>query len=161
MRAIQKVCKYCNDIYTYYLSGNISNPQYNDDTYCPSCKAKIISALENVEHVNKYDWAVINFINDEEFEVEKNKQLLNVYTIEYRDTEIVGITYKTYNIRKITKKDTGESLICAKVIVDIKTNKVLYFNDCIPIVNKEKTQKGYEQYREFVSDRKSALTWEI
>jgi len=45
MRCTEKICKNCNDIYNYYLSGNGIDSETNNDRYCPSCMKKVSIAL--------------------------------------------------------------------------------------------------------------------
>lgn len=43
-----KRCKHCGVTYYFQASGRIPVPAFNDDTYCPTCKAAVERALSSI-----------------------------------------------------------------------------------------------------------------
>jgi len=149
------ICKHCNDIFLAFAEEN--------EEYCPSCRAVIFKALSEVPLKRKEVYVAIEWFNNEDFETKLKKSLLQLYTVVYSNATVEDIAHHGYSLRRITKKEDGSSIICAKAWLTVESDQIetFYGDPEFPVVNKEKAQEGYKKYLDFTKDFKNPFVKKI
>lgn len=131
MKIIRKRCNHCHTVYRYVASGVIK--EYNDDKYCPACKAVIEEALKKVPLKYEFKWVETKETTLEELlNTEKEQErcvrrvwpgLVNLNTNDHQYIRAIFIGEKKYRLS--TWEKSPEYSIEKEVEVNTITGEVI------------------------------------
>ena len=124
-------CRHCQDIYPYHPSGS-GLGRTNNDTYCPSCYAVILSALDSVPAVRRRVSLPVmpgtnlkGNVTIEDFHKERQKKMFQTMRVVYsRDVKIYDCTIDGVEYELWKNTFTGEEILAAEYDEEIDTKKI-------------------------------------